>query len=126
MKKIILSLALTLGLITGCAVHNEKPVEQPKQEQVSLNEVPQKGQGTVEINFTAKESQNGKTLMEVIKASAKIKDDKGFITSINDMVADQDKKEFIAIYVNEKMAQVGAEDLVLKTGDKVSFKIQNY
>lgn len=127
MKKIILSLVLTLGVLAGCATQVDKPVEQPKQEQLSLNEVYQKDSDRlIEIQFEIGESQGGKTLMEVVKANAKVNEKDGFINMVNDLKADSSNNEFIAIYVNGEMAQVGANDLLLKSGDVVQFKLEKF
>lgn len=135
MKKILTILfSFILAVIVALPMQDfmEESKEEPKQEQVKqeeqvqLNEVPQKGQGTVEIGFIATDEQEGKTLMESIKSIAEVEEKDGFINGIEDMVANPDEKEFIAIYVNNEMAMVGANDLVLKSGDKVEFKLESF
>ncbi len=49
-----------------------------------------------------------------------------FITSINDRVADKNKHEFWAFYVNGKQAQVGAGSYILHPADKIEWKIETY
>lgn len=50
----------------------------------------------------------------------------GMVSSINGRMADAEKKEFWAFYVNGDMASVGPADYVTKTGEKIEWKIENY
>jgi urease gamma subunit len=121
MKKIILSLVLALGVLAGCG----QVAEQPEETRI-VQETPQKGQGTVEVEIVIEAEHDGKTLMEVVKEVAEVQEADGFINGVNDMVADPDKKEFIGIYVNGEMAMVGANDLVVNSGDEVEFKKETW
>ncbi|MBI5127281.1 DUF4430 domain-containing protein [Candidatus Roizmanbacteria bacterium] len=49
-----------------------------------------------------------------------------YVTGINGREADSKKKEYWAFYVNGKPAEVGAGSYILKQGDKIEWKIENY
>lgn len=67
-------------------------------------------------------------LMDVLKENFEIKEDKGFITSIDGIHAEKGKEnKYGWLYeVNGKMADVGAADYKLKPGDKVTFEFQKF
>lgn len=121
MKK-ILSLITAVALlfsVTGCTTNNESETKQSQNDKSETKETV-----SIEIKF-GKESE-GKTLMDEVKSVANVKEENGFITGIDNLVANPDKKEFIAIYINGEMAQVGADSLILKNGDKVEFKLEKW
>jgi len=49
-----------------------------------------------------------------------------FITAINGRMADENKREFWAFYVNGVQAQVGAGTYVVKNNDTIEWKIETY
>ena len=49
-----------------------------------------------------------------------------FITAINGRMADTNKREFWAFYVNGVQAQVGAGTYVVKNNDTIEWKIETY
>ena len=49
-----------------------------------------------------------------------------FITAINGRMADPNKREFWAFYVNGVQAQVGAGTYVVKNNDTIEWKIETY
>lgn len=49
-----------------------------------------------------------------------------FITEINGLKADPNKKEFWSFYINNQASQVGAGSYYLKPGDKIQWKIETY
>jgi hypothetical protein len=51
---------------------------------------------------------------------------KGFVTSIDGLVADDSKNEFWAFYVNGQQAAVGAGDYSSVAGDKIEWKLESF
>ncbi len=49
-----------------------------------------------------------------------------YVVGINGIMASEKNKEFWAMNVNSKMAEVGAGSYLLKDGDKIEWKIQKY
>ena len=73
------------------------------------------------------DGEDGKSAYEILTNKTTIKLDKsGLITSINNISANNDKKEFWAFYVNDKMAMVGPKELMTKNSDKIVWKLENY
>lgn len=73
---------------------------------------------------------SGATELDLLKHNAVIKT-KGegknaFVLAINQREADMAKREFWALYVNGKQAQVGAGSYVLKNGDRVKWQVEKY
>lgn len=70
------------------------------------------------------------TVLALLQSSAMIEQSgqgkMAFITAINGRKADDTKKEFWALYVNQKKAEVGAGSYQLKSGDEVEWKIETY
>ncbi|MDO4481093.1 MAG: DUF4430 domain-containing protein [Erysipelotrichaceae bacterium] len=50
----------------------------------------------------------------------------GMILNIESLETPEDWSEFICIYVNDEMSQVGIEDIVLEDGMKISFVMTEY
>lgn len=73
--------------------------------------------------------KNGKTAQDLLIASTKGKvtfDQSGMVSGINNRVADPQKHEYWAFYVNGKMSNVGASSYVTKDTDKIEWKIEKY
>ena len=114
-KKIILSLLLVIAL-TACSPAKET-VPSPVK---TITELPQ-----TEYSFTA-ETDNI-SAYELTESSTVIEtqqfDFGSFITSINGVAAPEGS--FWSLYLNGEQAQVGANDLYLKKGDSITWKLEN-
>lgn len=126
LKKLMLSLLLVVGVIAGCSQVDEKEstVEQVEQVEsvVSIQ--------VVDIDGTLIDKDavisDGDVLMDVLKENFEVEETDGFINGIDTVVADADNKEFLAIYVNDEMAMVGANELELNNGDKVEIVVETW
>lgn len=49
-----------------------------------------------------------------------------YVVGINGLIASEQNKEFWAMNVNSKMAEIGAGSYLLKDGDKIEWKMQKY
>ena len=65
-------------------------------------------------------------LKEKSKAIAKGEGVNAYVVSINGVEAKTEDKEYLAFYVNGKMAEVGAGSYIVKEGDKIEWKIEKY
>ena len=127
MKKLLLSIVLTLGLLFTSACRSttvqDEPVIVDIQEQQATIEVVD-GEGD---SFSSDvDIEDGDILLDVLVEYFEVDETGGFINGINDVVANADNKEFLAIYVNEEMALVGAAELELSGGDYVQFVIETW
>jgi hypothetical protein len=72
----------------------------------------------------------GSTALELLSTTHKIvtKGEKqnAFVTTIDGYIADPNKKEFWAFYVNGKQAEVGAGTYIVKNNDTIEWKIETY
>ena len=73
---------------------------------------------------------SGSTALQLLNTTHKIvakgEKENAFITAIDGRVADPQKKEFWAFYVNGKQAQVGAGSYIIKKNDTIEWKIETY
>jgi len=136
MSRLILALLLAMTLAACGAENNEtKPVKDSKTEQT---QTPKKQEAKVEIKILkgdddlVKEKsiaiEKDDILMDVLKENFEIKEEKGFITSIEGIQPEKGEENKIGwmYYVNDEMAQVGAADYKLQPGDQVSFKYEKF
>lgn len=74
--------------------------------------------------------ENGKTALDLLRKTAVVKTQGSgrntFVLEINNIKAENSQKEYWAFYVNSKIAAVGAGSYLLKMGDKIEWKIENY
>lgn len=127
MKRFLLSVIMGIGLLTATACGQteelNKPVEVEQVQQVIQIEVT----GNDGESYSAEiESGEYTSLMEALKAEFEVQENGGFITSIEDITPDENKKEFLAIYVDGEMAEKGANDLTLEEGQEVSIIVENW
>ncbi|MBG9367167.1 DUF4430 domain-containing protein [Streptococcus sp. NLN64] len=133
MKKLAL-LALTALALTGCATNNQSATESSSSSAASSSQV-------VESNITVSVTQDGKAienspfelsfkegdkLLDVMKAQMDIKEENGLVTSINGVEQQPDEQKYWLFDVNGQMSDKGAQDVELKDGDKIDWKLEAY
>ena len=127
MKRLLLSIVLTLGLLftSACGsttVQDEPNIVDIQEQQVTIEVVDSEGDSfSSDVDF-----EDGDVLLDVLVEHFEVDETGGFINGINDVVADADNKEFLALYVNEEMAMVGAAELELSDGDYVQFIVETW
>ena len=125
-KKLILAIFIILavsGFIFFRSVYN------PTTENISQNQI----EVSIIINGSEpidKDMAEGTTALELLREAVEV-ETKGegisaYVTSIDGLEAEESKKEFWSMYVNGKMASVGAGSYILKNGDIIEWKIENY
>lgn len=77
------------------------------------------------------QGEDGKTALELLKAKDPSAVTKGeganaFVTTVGGYTASEAKKEFWALYVNDKMSDMGAGSYITKSTDRIVWKIQTY
>ena len=60
------------------------------------------------------------------KITVKGEKENAFITAINGRMASSNDKEFWALYVNGKQAEVGAGTYIIKNNDTIEWRIETY
>lgn len=125
LKKVLIALVIVVGVLSGCssdAPNEEKQGQEQQELAVEIELVDTEGNA----NTTTHEFTEGQTLMEVLKANYEIDETDGFLNRVGDLIANPDNKEFLAIYVNDEMAMVGANDLTFSDGDKVTIRLETW
>ena len=142
-----LSLLLVTFTLAGC---QNKPADQETTESVTQESVTetlsetesreadkssqseaQEVEVRIEIMADDKEVVPAKTIMvtegsillDVMKDNYDIEEDKGFITTIEGQSQDPDANKWWLFNLNDEMAQVGAGELELQAGDKISWDL---
>lgn len=89
----------------------------------------------VEVKIEGEESISGQvikdsTALDYLKANYEVVTNgegvNAYVVEINGRRADDKKKEFWSFYINGKMAEVGAGSYILRSNDKIEWKIENY
>lgn len=116
MKKIFLFILLSFS-VTACTPEMIKSTPEPTPVATKVAQ-PQS------FEFTA--TQDSITAYELLETSATVEaqqyDFGAFVTSINGVTPPEGS--FWALYLNNEKAQAGASDLILKTGDVVSWRVE--
>lgn len=81
-------------------------------------------------SFNKYEVEVNKTALDLLKQSTDVvtkgEKENAYVTEISGRTAEETKKEFWSFYINGKMSAVGAGSYLLKNGDKIEWKIENY
>ena len=118
------------GCSTNGAEEEAKPVEQNATETSEENvaelkvqlEVMNDGKAeTVDAAFT-----EGETALDVTKRELNAIEEGGFVTTINGVEAGEATKTYWALSVNGETSMVGAAEVVLKDGDKITWELSSY
>ena len=107
-----------------------KPIKSTDIKQTNRISVVQQFNGNDTVIPMQYEVGAGTTALDLLKQSTKVttkgEGENAFVVEINGRKADDAKKEFWSFYINGKMSAVGAGGYLLKNGDKIEWKIENY
>lgn len=81
-------------------------------------------------SFLSYQVKEGETALDLLKNNYEVitkgEGVNAYVTKINKREALSSKKEYWAFYINNKPSEVGAGSYILKSGDKIEWKIQTY
>lgn len=133
LQRISLLMVVVLALV-GCSSNGAEeqvnPSEQTTNEPTESNveelsvqlEVINDGKTEVkEVAFT-----EGENALEVTIRELNAVEEGGFVTTINGVVAGEETKTYWALSVNGEMSMVGAAEVTLKDGDKITWELSSY
>ena len=139
MKKLLVVIVLLGGLFvtSGCQGNTRTSSEntQNAQSVESTERSVDQKQLTATIfitnkgeDVTSKEVafQENESLLKVMKENFTIEEKDGFITSIDGMSQDQKNNVFWVYTVNNEMSDKGAQNLLLKKDDTITFNLQAF
>ncbi|OGK09947.1 hypothetical protein A2767_01030 [Candidatus Roizmanbacteria bacterium RIFCSPHIGHO2_01_FULL_35_10] len=101
----------------------------PKTSQ-SINKITVKQKIAGEVDFSSQQIEEGKTALDLLKQTGSVvtvgEKENAYVVGVNGIKADEEKKEYWSLYINDKISQVGAGSYKLKNGDKIEWKIETY
>lgn len=123
MKKLLLPLSLFLSFLTlaACSVEDKEEASDDVQYQATLV-----------VTVDGKEDkktvtvEQGDSVMDVLEDHHKVEEEGGMVTAINGISQDPAAKTYWMYKVNDKMAEVGAEDLEVQEGDTIEFYMETF
>ncbi|MCO1338678.1 hypothetical protein BJH93_07210 [Kocuria polaris] len=119
---------LSLALLTGCSGGTGEPGTTTSP---AASEAASAPAGESANETFAYEGEDGKTALELLlehdpEAEVSGEGENAFVTGINGRVADEDAKEFWALYVDGEFAQVGAGSLETEDGQEIQWKLDTF
>jgi len=130
--KIIFSLILAIGIVTGCGTDgidtNDHPstTGQEEVQNVEVDIVISQENGKEILAEETLDVEEGSTLLEVMEDNFDIEEEAGLIHSINGIQAEDDQPYAWMFDINGEMSMVGAADYELEDGDLVEFDFHSY
>lgn len=123
MKKLLLPLSLFLSFLTlaACSIEDKEEASDDVQYQVTLV-----------VTVDGKEDkktvtvEQGDSVMDVLEDNHQVEEEGGMVTAINGVSQDPAAKTYWMYKVNDKMAEVGAEDLEVQEGDTIEFYMETF
>lgn len=137
----LLSVLMLMMTLVACQPKTEAPkdqenlVETTVQEEVAEKQEGVEAKKTVQVTLEIKvdgedlmpaktiDVEEGTVLMDVMKENFEIKETDGFISEIEGQAQDPEANKWWLFDLNDEMAEVGANDLTLKAGDKITWKL---
>ncbi|HDR7495001.1 TPA: DUF4430 domain-containing protein [Bacillus cereus] len=119
---VFLLLTMMIFVFAGCQGKKEEAKKTDvKTHQVTIEVTTDNGK-----NKVAKENvkvEDGENLYDAMKAKFKIEDDKGMITSINNIKQNKNENKYWMFDINKEPAIKGVKDIQLKAGDLINWDL---
>ena len=122
---LVFTMLLMVGL-AGCGSQNDTSDSTTESTSVAADEV----SVTVILQEDGSEFENKEvavakdtSLYDAMNDNFDVKDDNGFITSIEDKEQDAAAQKYWTFTINDEQVNSGAKDITLKDGDKVVFNL---
>lgn len=123
MKKLLLPLSLFLSFLAlaACSIEDKEEASDDVHYQATLV-----------VTVDGKEDkktvtvEQGDSVMDVLEDHHQVEEEGGMVTAINGVSQDPAAKTYWMYKVNDKMAEVGAEDLEVQEGDTIEFYMETF
>lgn len=105
------------------------PKTENKQVRSSINQIINFGdiKPTIRTNVDIKQEE---TALELLKKTSRVvvkgEGKTAYVVGINEVMADNAKKEYWAFYINSRLAPVGAGSYKLVGGEQIEWKLEKY
>lgn len=130
MKKFILGLVLSSFLMVGagCSTNNETTTvsTNSSQEQTAMKVTLTLVEDEKEITSKEVEVSEKESVLDILKANFEVKEDSGFVTSINGKEQDPKANKYWMYYINDKEADKGAADMTVSDSDKIEWRLNEF
>lgn len=134
MKKIIYGFLLTSFLIVGvsCGTNNAPTTNSTA---VSTTESQVKEEVKVTLSLVEDEKQiaskeisvsEDESVLNILKEQYEVKDDGGFVTSIDGKEQDADNNKYWMYYINDEEAAKGAAETFVKDKDVIEWRLNEF
>lgn len=118
-KRVILLVLSTLGSII-IFLPFANPTPKTSLTKTSIN-------ATAPKDTVTYQGKSGKNALSLLKEVALVQQDSsGLVIGVNGRVANSQKREYWAFYVNGKLADVGPADYVTRDSDRIEWKIKTF
>lgn len=119
---VVILLIAVLGIFSYNTFFKEKPVEGSKR--ITVNVINEEADYKKEYVYTTEANSLG----DALDAEGLIGYDKSemgrFVHTIDNIKADSDKQQWWNIVVNEKAAETGIDDIMIKDGDNIELVLK--
>lgn len=130
MKKFILGLVLSSFLMVGagCSTNNETTTvsTNSSQEQTAMKVTLTLVEDEKEITSKEVEVSEKESVLDILKANFEVKEDSGFVTSIDGKEQDAKANKYWMYYINDKEADKGAADMTVSDSDKIEWRLNEF
>lgn len=122
-KAILIALSMIVLILSACSFGTQKESTKKEVPNIAVTIQVTKNEGKEKLETKKVKAKKGTTLYQMLQDNFKIEDDKGMITSINQVSQDEKAGLYWFIEINGKFATKGAKETKPKNGDKVSFDL---
>ena len=130
MKKFILGLVLSSFLMVGagCSTNNETTTvsTNSSQEQTAMKVTLTLVEDEKEITSKEVEVSEKESVLDILKANFEVKEDSGFVTSIDGKGQDAKANKYWMYYIKDKEADKGAADMTVSDSDKIEWRLNEF
>ena len=130
MKKLILGFILSSFLMVGTAcstnTENTTTATSSSQKQTELNVTVTLIEDEKEITSKEVTASEKDSVLDILKANFDVKEDGGFVTSIDAKEQDTKANKYWMYYINDKEADKGAADMTVSDSDKIEWRLNEF
>ena len=130
MKKLILGLVLSSFLMVGAdySTNNETTTvsTSSSQQQTEMKVTVTLVEDEKEVTSKEVEVSEKDSVLDILKANFDVKEDGGFVTSIDGKEQDAKANKYWMYYINDKEADKGAADMTVSDSDKIEWRLNEF
>ena len=130
MKKLILGFILSSFLMVGAACSTDTTqttaTSSTEQKQETITVTMTLIEDDKEITSKEITADKSATVLDILKANFDVKEDKGFVTSIDGKEQDAKANKYWMYYINDKEADKGAGEMTVADSDKIEWRLNAF